>query len=90
MNTYTAVIRDRNQLTLPQGISTLLPWIKSSSPINITVVGPRTITIEPHTATSATRWEELYNQMKKVRSFKGKNDTSLSDFIHSDREFGHD
>jgi len=90
MNTYTAVIRDRNQVTLPQGISALLPWIKSTSPIKITITNPHTITIEPHVATATSTWDELYAQMKTVRSFKGKNDTSLSDFIHWDRQFGHD
>lgn len=79
-----SIVRDRGQLTIPGSIRALREWTGSNSVVTITSDKPDEIVIRPHKR--EVDWNKLWKQMKRVRSFKGKNKTSLSEFIAKDRE----
>ena len=81
-----SIIRERGQLTIPDSIRKVVNWARPLSAISIAVVNPDEIVIRPHGSQKTVDWDKLWKQMKRVRSFKGKNKTSLSEFIAKDRE----
>jgi len=79
-----SIIRNRGQLTIPDSIRALREWASPNSAVTISSDRPDEIVIRPHG--KEVDWEKLWKQMKRVRSFKGRNKTSLSEFITKDRE----
>lgn len=86
----TSLIRQRGQLTIPESIRREADWTSPGSPVTVVRSKADEITIRPFVPTKSINWEELYKQIKHVRSFKGKGKAiSLSEFIAKDRISGH-
>ncbi len=81
-----SIIRDRGQLTIPDSIRKSLDWVTPMSAITLSVTGPDEIIIRPHQNQKQINWDNLWRQIKHVRSFKGNGRGNLSTFIAKDRE----
>ena len=81
-----SIIRDRGQLTIPDSIRKLVSWVTPSSAVSISVVKPNEIIIKPHQYQKEVDWEKLWQQIKRVRAFRGKGGGNLSNFIMEDRQ----
>lgn len=81
----TAIIRDRGQLTIPDKIRSLYPWMRSSQPVNVIAYEDR-VEIVPHKKEKKVDWKAIWDGIKQSRSYKGKNKISLSDFVIQDRQ----
>ncbi len=81
----TAIIRDRGQLTLPEKIRETFRWARPSSVVIIYAEKPDEITIRPYPEKSVD-WGQLWKDIARVRSYRGKGRGSLSEFIAKDRE----
>lgn len=79
-----SIIRNRGQLTIPDSIRRTIPWMQPMSAITISVVRPDEIVIKPHK--KEYDWDKIWEQIKRVRAFKGKGRGNLSAFIAEDRE----
>lgn len=79
-----SIVRDRGQLTIPDSIRALRSRASPNSAVTISSERTDEIVIRPHRI--EINWDKLWKQMERVRSFKGKNKTSLSEFIAKDRE----
>lgn len=79
-----SIVRGRGQLTIPDSIRRVVPWIIPMSAISISVNKPDEITIKPHQ--KITDWDKLWKLIKRVRTFKGKGRGNLSAFIAEDRQ----
>lgn len=88
MNTaaITAIIRQRGQLTIPDRIRSELNWVDVGSIVKVKASADE-IKILPYDKKTEKEinWKKLWEQIKLVRSFKGKRG-SLSEFIIKDRE----
>ena len=84
MNTVS-IIRDRGQLTIPDSIRSVATWATASSVVSISIERPDEIVIRPHQP-QRIDWNKLWEQIRKVRTFKGKGEGNLSTFIVKDRE----
>ena len=84
---YTAVIRQRGQLTIPGQVRDLLVWMREGSVVGIDIEDEE-VRIKPHAKTSKkVDWDSLWKKMELSRSFKGKkNEKPLSQMIIEDRE----
>lgn len=83
----TSFIRQRGQLTVPEVIRKDTSWVSDGSPVSISRAKDDEIIIRPYSPKKTLSWEQLYKQMKRVRSFKGKGEHgSLSELIVKDRE----
>ena len=78
-----SIIRDRGQLIIPDSIRSIATWTTPSSVVSISIEKPDEIIIRPHQPQKID-WDKLWEQIRKVRAFKGKGD--LSAFIIKDRE----
>jgi bifunctional DNA-binding transcriptional regulator/antitoxin component of YhaV-PrlF toxin-antitoxin module len=78
----TAIIRERNQLTIPEEIRKRLIWITPGTAVNILAVD-NSLIIQPHVAFENTPWEKIISTMKKIA--KAGKKISLSKFILKDR-----
>lgn len=83
MNTVS-IIRNRGQLTIPESIRRLVPWITPMSAVSISVVKADEIRITPHQ--KHVDWDKLWARIKEVRAYKGKGRGNLSKFVLEDRE----
>ncbi len=81
-----SIIRDRGQLTIPDSIRRIIPWVSPMSAVSISVIQPNEIVIRPHHFQRDIDWDKLWAQIKKVRAFKGSGRGNLSAFIAEDRE----
>lgn len=79
-----SVIRDRGQLTIPDSIRAQRQWASPNSVVTVSSERPDEIVIRPQK--KVVDWDKLWKQIKRVRTFKGKNKESLSEFIVKDRE----
>lgn len=78
------IIRDRGQLTIPDSIRDLVPWVTPSSAVSISVVEPDEIVIKPHL--KQYNWDKIWKGIKKSRSIHGKGKISASEFLMKDRQ----
>lgn len=83
---YTAIIRNRGQLTIPDRLREELGWLQAPAPVSLKVENKQTIKITPHKKNKKINKEKLWKLIEEVRSYKGKNKISLSEFIIRDRE----
>lgn len=81
-----SIIRDRGQLTIPDSIRKYVQWATPMSAIIISVVNFDEIVIRPHQIQKKLDWDKLWQQIRRVRAFKGKGRGNLSAFIVEDRE----
>lgn len=79
-----SIIRNRGQLTIPDSIRKVIPWVTPLSPVTISVTKPDEIVVRPHQ--KQVDWDKLWKQIRRVRAFKGKGRGNLSAFIVEDRE----
>ncbi len=88
MNIQTVgIVRKRGQLTIPDKIRETLNWLTPSSTVTITSQKPDEIVIKPIFASKkAVDWDELWRDIQRVRSYKGKGGGNLSKFIAEDRQ----
>jgi len=84
MNTISALIRQRGQLTIPAPIRDKFFWLGDSMAVTFSIVSQDAITIRPQLQTSSSYWPKLYSEIKRVRSFRGQRG-NLSQFIAQDR-----
>lgn len=89
MNIQTiGIIRQRGQLTIPDKIRGVLSWLTPSSTVTITSQKPDEIIIRPISVNkNAIDWNELWQDIQRVRSYKGKGGGNLSGFIAEDRQY---
>lgn len=88
MNLQTVgIVRQRGQLTIPDKIRETFRWLTPSSMVTITSQKPDEIVIKPITASKKTvDWDELWRNIQRVRSYRGKGGGNLSKFIAKDRQ----
>lgn len=80
-----AIIRERGQLTLPDKIRELLPWLSPNSPVTVSNRGREEVLIRPFENGEVLDWEKIWYQIELSRSFKGKVG-NLSKIIEGDRQ----
>lgn len=80
----TSIIRDRGQLTLPEKIRETLRWVRPSSVVTLSTEKPDEIIIRPYPE-KRVDWDQLWRDIARVRSYKGKGRGNLSEFIARDR-----
>ncbi len=80
-----SIVRDRGQLTIPDSIRSIATWATPSSVVSISIEKPHEIVIRPHQPQKID-WDKLWEQIRKVRAFKGNGKGNLSAFIVKDRE----
>ncbi len=89
----TGIIRKRGQFTIPDQIRKNFDWLDTDSVVNVSVLpeAPNKFIVEPYSQIQKkVDWDNLWKQIKKVRSFKGNGKPiSLSKFIAQDRISGH-
>ncbi len=79
-----SLIRNRNQLTIPNSIRQIADWIKVDVAVSIEALSRDEIVIKPHrhNNTKDTIWQKI----KKVRSYKAAaNSMSAAEFLKKDR-----
>lgn len=88
MNIQTiGIIRQRGQLTIPDKIRSVFNWLSPSSTVTITSQKIDEIVIRPISANKNTiDWDELWRDIQRVRSYRGKGRGNLSEFIAEDRQ----
>lgn len=77
-----SIIRDRNQLTIPEEAKKELSWIAPGVPVNVFTADDSLI-IKPHYEERKPEWEKILRTMRKI-SKKGRR-ISLSEFVVRDR-----
>ncbi|MBI4066931.1 AbrB/MazE/SpoVT family DNA-binding domain-containing protein [Candidatus Gottesmanbacteria bacterium] len=83
----TSIIRQRGQLTIPDGIREKVSWVAPGSVVTVTQMKPDEIIVRPYSAKkNKVDWDELWRKINLARSYKGKYKGSLSKFIAKDRE----
>lgn len=84
MNSTIGIIRGRNQITIPDAIRKVAPWVTPMAVISFSLVRPDEIIITPH-ETHVDR-KTLWKLIKTSRAIKGRGTMSTSDFIALDRQ----
>ena len=83
---YTAVIRQRGQLTIPDKVREGAYWLREGSVVEIEAdeEGGK---IKPAGRSKKIDWDKLWMMIRLSRSFKSKgNDVPASRFVIGDRE----
>ncbi len=83
--TTISIIRERGQLTIPDSIRKKVNWVRSQSPVAITVAKSDEIVIKPYQ--KQVNWEKIWEGIRRARAIKGRRG-NLSKFIAEDR-YGH-
>ncbi len=81
----TAIIRNRGQLTIPDRIREALKWTSPNSVVSLATTSKNELLIKPYQVSIHIDWEQIWKEIYKARSIKGKRE-NLSNFIISDRE----
>lgn len=81
----TAIIRSRGQLTIPESIRKSFSWLVSESVVKIIFRSSHEMLIIPYSSHEHVNWQELWDGIKKIRSFKGVRG-NLTKFIIDDRD----
>ena len=82
---YTAVIRQRGQLTIPDQVRDMLTWLREGSVVGIDI-DREEVRIKPHSKVSKNiDWDGFFLKVQLARSFKGKRG-NLSSIVAGDRE----
>lgn len=76
------IIRQRGQLTIPDSIRKIIPWLSPMSAVTISAEKADEIVIKPHK--QEYNWTKIWAGIKKARNIKGKRG-NLSKFISEDR-----
>ncbi len=81
------MIRQRGQLTIPDEIRELHPWLAPNSVVTISPVSAEAVVVKPFNdrADQKVDWKKIWDGIRLARSFKGKRG-NLSSFVVKDRE----
>ncbi|OGG30376.1 hypothetical protein A3A63_02930 [Candidatus Gottesmanbacteria bacterium RIFCSPLOWO2_01_FULL_46_9] len=80
-----SIVRGRGQLTIPDPIRKLVPWVNPLSAVTISVVKPDEILIKPHK--THIDWERIWSGIEKSRALRGKGKSiSAVEFLAQDRK----
>ena len=83
--TYTAVVRQRGQLTIPDQVRQMVGWLQTGAVVGVEVEDEE-VRIKPHAKVkTAIDWDKVWRGIELARSFKGKRG-NLSAMIAKDRE----
>lgn len=84
--TYTAVIRQRGQLTIPDFLREQFRWLNTGNAVEFETADDE-VKIRPAGKTKKINWDEIWQGIKLCRSFKPRNanEKSASEFIIEDR-----
>jgi len=81
------IVRKRGQLTIPDKIRETFSWLTPSSTVTITSQKPDELVIRPISASKKViDWDELWRDIQRVRSYRGKGGGNLSRFVVEDRQ----
>lgn len=78
-----SIVRNRGQLTIPDSIRKVIPWISPMSAVTVTVTKPDEIIIKPHQ--KHVDWDKIWDGIRKARSIHGKGKMSAVEFLQKDR-----
>lgn len=82
--TYTAVVRQRGQLTIPDPIRDMFAWLREGSAVWIDIDNEE-VRIKPHAKMKTDiDWDGFFSKVHLARSFKGKRG-NLSAIVAKDR-----
>lgn len=82
---YTATIRQRGQLTIPDQVRGVLSWLQTGEVVGIDI-DDNEVRIRPHSKVSrGMNWDDFLMKVQLARSFGGKRG-NLSGMIVADRE----
>lgn len=82
--TYTAVIRQRGQLTIPDQVRHIASWLQIGAVVGVEVEEEE-VRIKPYAKTTRrVDWNDVWRRIELARSFKGKRG-NLSAMIAEDR-----
>lgn len=82
---YTAIIRQRGQLTIPDQVRDMLAWLREDSVVGIDI-DHEEVRIKPHSkVTKNINWDGFFSKVQLARSFKGKRG-NLASIVAGDRE----
>ena len=70
MNSTIGIIRGRNQITIPDAIRKVAPWVTPMAVISFSLVRPDEIVIKPHE--QKYDWVKIWKLIKKSRSIKSR------------------
>lgn len=87
MNTTTATIRQRGQLTIPDTIRDRFPWIKTDAVVTLDASDPTRIVIQPFAMNVSDKpdWDLIWKMIARARAIPGKGKMNASEFIAQDR-----
>lgn len=86
-------IRERGQLTVPQGIREALNWPEDEVMVKVTTIQdgfrverlPISHPQHPKKKLTKRQWDKIYEDMEKI-SKSGKQNIKLTDFLRHDRD----
>ncbi|KKW20366.1 MAG: hypothetical protein UY64_C0050G0003 [Parcubacteria group bacterium GW2011_GWA1_51_12] len=87
--TYTATVRQRGQITIPDKIRSELPWLAGGSVIHIFPIDGKSFVVKPyqHELQKKVDWKKVWQMIRLTRSFKSmRSDVSASQFVIKDRQ----
>lgn len=77
------IVRDRGQLTIPDSVRKIINWVTPMSAVTISVMKPDEIVITPHQ--KQVDWDQVWENIRRSRSIKGKGNVSAAVFLEQDR-----
>lgn len=86
MTQLVSTIRQRGQLTIPDRVRESRRWASDGSPVIIDYSDPEKIILQPYSKKKEIDWDEFWQDIKRIRSYKGEYKGSLSKFIAWDRQ----
>jgi len=79
-----SLIRNRNQLTIPQSICQIADWVEVDAAVSLEALSRDEIVIRPHRHKNTK--EMIWQKIKKVRSYKSAADSmSAVELLEKDR-----
>lgn len=85
--TYTATIRQRGQLTIPDKVREVLSWLQTGEVVGIDIDDDE-VRIRPQAGVKKrVDWDKLWRGLERCRTYKSKKkgEMSGSEFIAMDR-----
>lgn len=82
----TGIIRQRGQITLPDDIRENVYWATAGSVVTIATTKLDEIVIRPYAPKEEVNWVKLWQDIRRVRSYKGRGRGNLSAFVAEDRQ----
>lgn len=83
----TATVRQRRQLTIPDRVWGLIPWLRVNTVVSVIATPSEEIVIKPYQADQNRQidWKRIWERIEIADSFWGRRG-NLSQFIIEDRD----